>query len=223
MVDLVADTGLALLNALNSIWTETLRVIPGLVGALIVILVGVIIGKILKEIVVRVLKASKVDDWIEEHKLKAAIGHLQISNIAGSFIKWYVIALFLAQALALINMQVLKDFTQLLVIYIPKVLGGLVIFIGALLVARFIRNMIEATQHQFKKTVAIIVEVIIIYMGAVIALQTMDVPVMILIDAFNTAFTALVAALAITIGIAFGLSFYKDAKQIVADLRKEMK
>lgn len=222
MVDLLTDTGMGLYAAVMKIWEETVRVIPGLIGALIIILVGVIVGRILKELVVRVLQGAKIDSWIEEHKLKSAIGNTHISNIAGSFVKWYTIALFLAQAVELVQMQVLKGFMQALVSYIPLVLAGLIVLIGGLLVAKYVRNLIESTQHQYKKTIAVIVEVIIIYMSAVMALRTAGFDVEILVSAFNIAFTALVLALAITLGLAFGIAFFKDAKQIVADLKKEM-
>lgn len=222
MADLLTETGMGLYGAVLNIWYETVRVIPGLLGALVIILVGIIIGRIAKELIVRILQHAKVDKWIEDHKLKAAIGNLHVSVITGSFVKWYIIALFLAQAVDLINMRVLKTFTEMLVYYIPLVLGGLVIFIGGLLVARFVRNVIETTQHQFKKTAAVIAEIILVYMAAVMALTTIGFDVTILVDAFKIAFTALVLSLSIVLGIAFGLAFFKDAKQIVIDLKKEI-
>ncbi len=221
MGDLLTGTGNALVNAAMKIWDETVRVIPGIVGALIIILVGVIIGRIVKEIVVRVLQGAKLDEWVEEHKLKAAIGNMHLSVIIGSFIKWYVIVLFLAQAVDLINMKVLKGFAEMLVYYIPLVLGALVIFIGGLLIARFARNMIEALQHRYKKTVAVIVEVVIIYIAAIMALRTVGINVSVLEDVFKIAFTAVVLGAAIIFGIAFGLAFLKDAKQIVAEIKRE--
>ena len=219
LIDALAD---GLINAFYKIGDETFRVIPGLIGALIIILIGVVIGRIVKEIVVRLLQASKVDNWVEEHKLKAAIGNMKVSVIAGSFVKWYIIALFLAQSVALVNMEVLKAFMQNLVNWIPLALKALVVFIGGLLIARFVRNMIETAQHQYKRTVATIVEAIIIYMGIVMALNTVGINTQILLYAFVVAFSALVLVAAIVVGIAFGMAFFKDAKQIVADIRKEI-
>ncbi|MDO8537554.1 MAG: hypothetical protein Q7S21_01595 [archaeon] len=221
--DLVTSTGLGLQAALISLWNEFVRVIPGLIAAVIVLIVGWIVAKILKEVTIRLLQKTKMDHYLEDRGLSDSIGGVEVSVIIGSLVKWYVITLFLAQAIALIEMQVLRRFAEVLVFYVPLVLAAAVILILGLILARYVKNIILATGHQFRKTASVIAELIIVYVASVMALQTMGFNVTILLDAFRIAFAALAITVAIVLGISFALAFRKDTTRIVDDIRKDMK
>ena len=127
--DLVTQTGLGLQGALINIWNEFIRVVPGLIAAVIVLIVGWIIAKILKEVTIRLLQKTKIDHYLEDRGLSDSVGGVEVSVIVGSLIKWYVLILFLAQAVAFIEMAVLRRFAEVLVFYVPLVLGAAVILI----------------------------------------------------------------------------------------------
>jgi hypothetical protein len=222
-VDLVTQTGLGLQAALVNLWIEFARVIPGLIAAVIVLIVGWIVAKILKEVTIRILQRTKIDHYLEDRGLSDSIGGVEISVIIGSLIKWYVIALFLAQAIDLIAMQVLKRFAEVLVFYVPLVLAAVVIILLGLILARYVKNIILATGHNFRKTAGLISELIIVYVSAVMALQTMGFNVSILLDAFRIAFAALAITVAIVLGISFALAFRKDTTKFVDEIRKDLK
>jgi len=221
--DLVTQTGLGLQGALVNIWNEFVRVVPGLIAAVIVLIVGWIIAKILKEVTIRLLQKTKIDHYLEDRGLSDSVGGVEVSVIVGSLIKWYVLILFLAQAVAFIEMAVLRRFAEVLVFYVPLVLGAAVILIIGLILARYVKNLILATGHTFRKTASIIAELIIVYVAAVMALQTMGFNVTILLDAFRIAFAALAITVAIVLGISFAMAFRKDTTRIVDEIRKDMR
>jgi len=221
--DLVTQTGLGLQGALVNIWNEFIRVVPGLIAAVIVLIVGWIIAKILKEVTIRLLQKTKIDHYLEDRGLSDSVGGVEVSVIVGSLIKWYVLILFLAQAVAFIEMAVLRRFAEVLVFYVPLVLGAAVILIIGLILARYVKNLILATGHTFRKTASIIAELIIVYVAAVMALQTMGFNVTILLDAFRIAFAALAITVAIVLGISFAMAFRKDTTRIVDEIRKDMR
>src|SRR3989344_5848460 len=221
--DLVTQTGLGLQGALINIWNEFIRVVPGLIAAVIVLIVGWIIAKILKEVTIRLLQKTKIDHYLEDRGLSDSVGGVEVSVIVGSLIKWYVLILFLAQAVAFIEMAVLRRFAEVLVFYVPLVLGAAVILIIGLILARYVKNLILATGHTFRKTASIIAELIIVYVAAVMALQTMGFNVTILLDAFRIAFAALAITVAIVLGISFAMAFRKDTTRIVDEIRKDMR
>ncbi len=223
VAELVNQVVVSLGQAGLQLWASFIENVPGLVFATAIIIIGWIVGKIVKQIVIKLLQSTKIDQWVDEQNLTAAIGGQELSVLIGSFVKWYIIAVFLAQAVGWIKLDVLKDFLQLIVEWIPLVLGALVIVLLGLLIGRFARNAVEATQHRLKKTVAVAAELIIIYIAAVIALDTIGFNVTILVDAFRIALAAFAITIAIIIGVAFGLAFKDDAKKVIADLRKGAK
>ncbi|MBS3061585.1 MAG: hypothetical protein J4215_03315 [Candidatus Diapherotrites archaeon] len=216
------QVGANLVSATTNIVSDVIRVIPGLIGAAVLLTVGVFIGKYVKKFVTGVIQSTKADDWLREKKLHDALGNRELSSIFGSFAKWYVIVIFLAQSLDLIQMRVLRSFTEFLISFINSLIAAMIILVGGLLLARYVRNVVESTEYQYKKTIAVVIEVMIIYVSAVISLQTVGINTKILTDAFIVGFSAMVFGLAILAGLVFVLAFRKDIVQLANDLRKEV-
>jgi len=72
--DIVTGTITGIQSAVEKLVWDSIPVILSLIGAAIVILIGWIIGKIVKQIVIKVLQSTRVDQWIDEQNLAAAIG-----------------------------------------------------------------------------------------------------------------------------------------------------
>ncbi len=222
MADIVTELATALVVSFRNLATEAVRVLPGLFGALIILIVGIALGVVLKRIVVHALKQTKLDQWLQEKKLSQAIGNREISSLVGSFTKWYVIALFLTQAVELIQMRFLKQFSQFVIELVNRGIAALVLLILGLLLARYVRHVVEATEYHYKKSIAVLIEVLVVYVSVVIALQTIGINTTILIDAFRIGFTVLVLAIAILAGLLFALAFRKDITGFVSEIKKEM-
>ncbi|MFH1545423.1 MAG: hypothetical protein ABIE23_05070 [archaeon] len=223
MENILSDTGNALIQALYSLWDTFVLTIPGLLAAIVLIIIGWIIGKVLKEVVVRIIRIAKIDEWVEEHKLSAVIGHVPISAIAGTIVKWYVIVLFLAQAVAFIQLKVLENFLTYLWVFIPRVLAAFAFIVMGFLLARYVRNMVEKTAHTHKAIFGLVIEIVIMYVAVVLALMNMGFDVTILLDAFRIALTAFVVIFALIIGIAFAVAFKKDILGFATDIKKQVK
>lgn len=220
--NILNELSLALVDSFRNLGTETARVLPGLLGALILLIVGIALGIILKRIITRVLEETKVDQWLQERQLHGAIGHHKIASLVGSFTKWYVIALFLTQGVELIQMRFLRQFAQFIIDLINKGIAGVILLVVGLLLARYVRHVIESTEYQYKKTIAGLTEFLIVYVTVVMALQTLGLNAQILVEAFQIGFTVLVIALAILAGVILALAFKKDIINSVNELRKEV-
>jgi len=207
-------------------------VLLSVVGAMILLAIGWVLGDIVKRITVRVLKSTKVDKWFEEQDLSDAIGGKDISMITGSILKWYIIVLFLAGAAEIVRLKSLQAFLEGLRLYIPLVLGGIIVFVSGLLLARYARNSIETTKHKMKKVAGVLAEAIIVLFSGVLALTLalgengpayMNVIaeyLKIFIQPFIVAFAYM---LAIVMGIQLLTTFGDDIKKIMTDVKKSLK
>jgi hypothetical protein len=219
-LDLVTDTAIALQDAGLSLWNAFVNVVPGLIAAVIVFLVGYIIAEVIKRVITTLMEKALIDKWISDRKLEAAIGKVKMSRLAGSLVKWYVVALFLAQALVLIKLDVLSSFAGLLVAWIPVVAASILFIVLGLLFARYLGNKVMATDYYFKKPIQIIVEVVVAYIAIVLGLENMGFKVTILLDAFRIAFTAFVLVAAIVIGISFAMSYKKEIQDFARSFKR---
>jgi len=189
--------------------------------AVILVIAGWIVGMFLKQVVAKVLQALKLDEWAARHKLKDAVGGVPLSQLVGSFVKWYVVLLFLQSAVHLIALEPLANFVGLVLVWLPFFIAGALIVVLGLMLAKFVKDKILATNLAHKKTVGLAMELIIIYVALVMGLSNAGINVTILERAFEIAFTAFVFVFAIVLGVSFGLAFKKDAKQFVMDIKRD--
>jgi len=216
----VTQTGLNLQAALLNLWSAFLNIIPALIAAIIIIIIGWIIGKVIRHIVVKILQGAKLDQWLEDHDLESALGGKSLSELLGSLLKWWIVILFLAQAAALVNLSVLQNFAYLLVSWVPALIGAMLVIITALIIGKYINNRVKQTKHKYSKTLGMVLEFLIAYFGVVIGLQTVGFDVTILIDAFRIGFATTVIVMAVVFGIFIALSFRKDLSGIAAEMKK---
>ena len=73
---------------------------------------------------------------------------------------------------------------------------------------------------RFRKILGFGVEILIVYMAAVIGLEKVGIPTEILVEAFRIGFGGFVLAIVVAIGMAFGLASVDDARKILKDLKK---
>jgi len=211
---------------------DSIPILLSLVGAAIIILIGWLVGKIIKQIVIKVLQSTRVDQWIDEQNLAAAIGGKEVSALAGSLVKWYIIVLFLAEAANIIQLEALKKFLEALVYYVPGALAGMVVFVGGLLLGRYAKNAIELTQHKMKRSAAVLAEGIIVLFSGILALTlllgdkgpvTMDTLYNFLNMFIGPFINAFAWVAAIVLGISIVLGFKSEILKLGQEIKKDVK
>ena len=207
-------------NLVNILVYDAGRWLAQFIAVVIIVLIGYLVAKVVKQVVIKLLQSTKIDQWMEEQHLSGAIGGSDVSVIAGSIVKWWIVAVVLQQALIVLQLSVLGGFLGAIANYTILALIGLVMAVVGLLLARYARNYIQSTSHRYRKPVAIALELGIIYIAVVLALRTLGLNVTILEDAFRIAVGAFALALAIVVGISFGLAFKEDAQGIVSELKR---
>ncbi len=200
-------------------------VVPALILAIIIIALGVFIGELIKKVIIKILQSTKIDQWIDEQNLTAAIGGKEMSALIGSFSKWYIIWVSLWVAADSIKLQGLSQFVGALVFYIPQVLAALLVIILGLLLGRYLKNAFDATQHKFKKIAGTLTEVLIVIFAAVLSLTLVlgESKIQILVDLLEIFLTPFLWSIAIAVGIVVGVSFGLAFKTEIQGFATEIK
>jgi len=223
-------------NLLNEAMAKT---ILGIIAAIIIVLIGWVLAKIVKQVIIKILQSTKVDQWIDEQNLTAAIGGKEVSALVGSLTKWYIIGIFLAQAVDWIELKIFSTFLQRLFVFsetpgapIPiffALLGGIVVMATGLLVARYARNKVEATTFKMKTLAGLSAEgIILIFFGmfalTVIAGPEIALVIVDLLRLFLTPFiTAFAYMLAFVVGISLLVNNKVELKKISDEFKKALK
>ncbi len=212
-----------MLEVLNAISVGFVAMAPILIFAMILIIVGYIVGVIAKIIISRALVGMGVDEWFEEQNLLAAIGNKSFSEIIGLIAKWYIFFIFIKQAVELINLTTINEVLGLWIQYALAATVAIGVVIVGLIIGRFVRNAIEATDHSMKRLFGLILEICVVYIAVVMGISILGLPTMLLEFAFIIALTGVVISISVAIGLSFGFALKDEARTIVKELKKSPK
>ena len=215
-------------DAIQAVWDRVIDFVPNLVGALLIVAVGIIVAFILNYIVVQILRAVKIQSWLGEQTgfagvLKKAKLRYDLAEISGSFVKWLTILVFIIPASEVLRLTGVREFVESILTYIPVTLAvGLLVLFGSQL-TDVISRVVRASLEGFGVTTAKFTEMLVrsslyVFIGLT-AMFALGVP-----RQFGfTMFIGLVAMVAIAFGLSFGLGTQRHADDLVKKIRDELK
>ena len=103
--------------------------IPSIAGAIVILIVGWLIAKLTEAVIVRVLKAIRLDTASDKVGISNVLAQgeikLTISELIGAVIYWIVILMVIATALGTLNLTVAAELVARLVDYVPNILAAI--------------------------------------------------------------------------------------------------
>lgn len=133
----------------QSVWAEVVSFLPQLVTAVVVLIIGWIIGSTLKKIIKNVFAKLNVDKALDAagvDMLTQKAGYkLNSGAFVGTLVKWFVIVVFFVATLDILNLQQATAFLSDVVLgYLPQVIVAVLIIFGGVIVASFTQKVVVA-------------------------------------------------------------------------------
>lgn len=219
----VGQLGASIIEPLFSIWNSIVTVVPGIVGALVVLVFGYLVGVLLGRFVQEVLDRAKAEKWlVEKTNLVAVLGYFKLSKFAGLITKWYVFILFLPPAASIIDMAPLATFLLQIANWVPSVIAAVLLALLGLMAAKYVEKKISETKARAADLVGSVAKVIIVIFTVLIVLDQIGVRVAVAQTSFLIILAGVMLGLALMIGIGFGLAFKDEAHNIIKDVKKKL-
>jgi hypothetical protein len=212
--------------SLISLWERFVSFLPALVGAIIVFVLGWIVASILGALIVKAIKAAKIDEALGKvgfnNKLKeVGIGETA-AELIGGIVKWFLILVFLMAATNILGLSQVTDFLNSIILYIPNVVVAVVVLAVAFLIGGFVYNVVKGSTKAAGVMSATLLATIsrwaIILFGILAALIQLGIATSLV----NTIFIGIISALSLAVGLAFGLGGKDEAAMILKKLREEI-
>ncbi len=211
-------------EAVTESLVEVVGYIPNLLGAIIVLLLGVLVGWAVKTVVVRVFRFVKVKPYTDAIGLNKVFKTKEdLVELIGDVVKWVVVIIFLLPALNILGLTDINEIIGDIVAYLPHVVvAAVIVMVGAVLADLASRAVEAAAQTIGARTAAIVADITrwaILVFAVLVALNQLGIAA----DIINTLVTGFVALIAIAGGLAFGLGGQEAAKEAIERLRKNLK
>ena len=214
-------------TSLQTLWVGFVSFLPNLLGAIIVFLIGWIIASLLGRLTKQIVQTLRIDQILSKMNLKKSLDRANLKLDSGKFIgelvRWFFIVVFMMAATDILGLSQVTDFLKQVILYIPQLMVAVLILLAAILIANFlerlVRASVEAAGLKSANFLAMVTKWSILVFAILAALLQLGiVPALI-----QTIFTGLVAALVVSIGLAFGLGGKEMAAQILDRTRRNIK
>lgn len=213
--------------SLQNLWWGFVQFTPKLIVAIVLFIIGWVLGSLIAKALEQVLGALKID------KLFASIGadnlfrkagmNLNTGYFVGQVTKWFVVIVFLLPSLNLVGLDYIASFLKDDVLnFLPKVIVATFILIIATVVSEGLSNVVMASAKAMSLSsshmLATIVKYVVWVFAFIIALGQLGVAE----SYMNTLFAGIIGMLALGGALAFGLGGKEHASRFISKLSEEM-
>lgn len=188
---------------------------------ILILVVGWLIAKVIKNLVIRALKVIKLDKAAEEAGIdkflaKGGIGY-SLSEIVGLLCYWLAVLIVVVVAVNAIGLNVAADLLSRIVLYVPNVIISIVILVLGMFVAAFFGAIVRTASSnagvEQSKLLGKIVEIVVVIFTVAIALEQLRIGV----EIVRLTVTIILASLGLGLAIAFGLGCKDIVGRFVSD------
>jgi small-conductance mechanosensitive channel len=226
-MDMLNTWAQILARTVEQMWVDVAAIVPSLLVALVLLILGWIVGGGLAKIVAQLVETLKIDAALRSagvDKIVEKTGHkMSAGGFLGGLVKWFVIAIFLVAALEVLNLtQVTAFLSQIVFFYLPQVFVAVLILLIAAVLADFVQNMVvgaaKAADIGSPYFVGSVARWSIWVFAILAALDQLSVAS----GFIQTLFTGIVVSISLALGLSFGLGGRDAAARYIDRVSSEL-
>lgn len=223
---IITTWGDALSTSFQNLWIGVASYIPNLIVAVIIFILGWIVGTIVGRGVEQIFKSVRVDEALKKTGADEVMHrggmHLNSGVFVGGLVKWFIILVFLIASFDVLGLAQVNEFLQGVVLsYLPKVIVSVLVLLVAGVLGDAMQKVVTASARAANVRSAgmlgVVTRWVIWIFALLVALSNLGIAA----PFFQTLFTGFVIALSLAIGLAFGLGGQDAAADMIKKVRSE--
>jgi hypothetical protein len=215
----ITDWGTAMMTSLTGAMAMFFAAIPKILGFAVIVIVGWVLASLVEKGVAAILRAVRFNDLAARSGLADFVNKMgtgtDSSGMIGLVVKWFIRLIALVVAFDALGLPAVSDVLRQLLLWLPNVVVALVVLVIGGLAARALSNLVRGAAAEGglgnPDLLATIAKVAVWAFAVVVAVNQIGIASTLV----NTLFMATVGALALALGLSFGLGGRDTAAQIV--------
>jgi len=220
----ISDTFISVFNQLTA---DFITFIPTFLVALIVFLVGLLVARITRNLIVKLFSALKLSKLTSSPTLSKFLKNAEIEkkleNVFGEIVRWLIILVFSITSLNLLGLGTLTQVLSGLLNYIPSIFAALVIVLAGTLLAGFLEKIVKASLAGFDVRTSRIMGKFTSYLIMVIVILAAIAQLGIAQYFINIIFIGFIAIITLALGLGLGLGSKDLIQKILENWYKNLK
>lgn len=217
-----------LATSFQDLWAGVITFLPNLVVAIIIFILGWIVGVLLGRIVAQIIKSLKVDSVLRNTGLEDLLSRgsfvLDTGRFIGGLVKWFVIIAFLVASLDVLGLNEVNVFLREVVLgYLPQVFIAVFIVLVGAVIADALQRVVVGAAKAADISSANFLGALSRYAIWVFAILAALYQLGVAGPFVQTLFTGVVIAISLAVGLAFGLGGQEHASKWLSSVEKEIK
>jgi hypothetical protein len=202
--------------------------LPNLVVAIVIFIVGWLVGAGLGRVVTQVVNSLRVDHSLRATGIDRVLGRAGFELSSGGFlgflVKWFFIIVFLVASLDVLHLTMVNLFISEVVLgYLPQVIVAVLILLVAAVVAEAANRVVTGSAKAAALRSAGFLGKVAQYAIWIFAVLAAFAQLNVATAFVQTLFTGVVIAISLAVGLAFGLGGQASAARYLEHLQSEIK
>lgn len=197
------------LASLHAFWSEIAVFVPKLLAALLLLLLGWLLARLLRAGVQRLLEAVNFRHLADKSGLEAMAEtsgmRLSLAGIIGAVVYWLVILVVAVSVANSLGLHAVAELLNRAALYLPNVLAAILVLVFGTLLARLVNRLLFAWLHGINAPGALALstgaEYAVQVFAFFLALEQLAIGTQLVTAAFSIVFGGLVLALALAFGL----------------------
>jgi small-conductance mechanosensitive channel len=212
----------SLLNAMGNMWASVGAFIPRFFGALIVVLLGFVVAKLLDTLLSKLLAKIGLDRLMAGTGLSKLLGRVglqvPVSTLIGKIVYWFVLLIFLVSAAESLGLERVSVTLDLFAMYLPKVFAAALVLLAGVLLAQLaaglLRGAAEGVGLEYANSLGRIAQALVIVISISVAIGQLEIKT----DLLNYVIAIVLITIGLAMALAMGLGSRDIARQILSGI-----
>lgn len=214
-------------TSLQNIWLGIANFIPTFLAAIVLVLVGWIIGAVFFKLIENLVKLSKLDVALKaagfDKVVEKAGLKLNSGYFLGKLVEWFFIIVFVVAALDILKLTQVTTFLSDVVLgYLPQVIVAVIIILVAALVAEAMQKIVVGAAKSANMKSANFAGKVTKWAIWIFAILVAITQLGIATQLIQTLFTGVVIAIALALGLSFGLGGQEAAAKTIEKIKGDI-
>jgi len=211
----------------QNLWLGLVAFVPNVIVAIIIFVLGWLVGAALGRIVEQVIRSVKLDAALKNTGLNEAVERagftLNTGEFLGMLVQWFFIIVFLMASLEVLGLTQVNLFLQNVVLaYLPQVIVAALMLIVGAVVARVAKNVVGGAAKAAGVSGAHLAGSVASWAVWIFTILAVLAQLQVAAAFVQTLFTGVVVAISLALGLAFGLGGQEAAARAIEKVKAQM-